>query len=135
MEKELTLEISTYQKVCLNTKVRSIIIPAQNGLWGIMKGHANTICLIKPGIIYIEDENGKKLYSIGEGVCQIENNKVYILTRSFERKEEIDREHLESSYNKLLQKIKEFEKLSQKEQEKVQNSLQRNLARRKLLKS
>lgn len=132
MDRTFQLEILTYEKKCLNLQVRSIIIPAYKGLWGIKKGHANSICLIKPGIIEIEDEkNDKVRYVIGEGVCRITPLKVVLLVRSFEKREEIDKERLKQSIEKIAKKMKNLEDYSEKERIKITNAFLRNQARKK----
>lgn len=134
MGKTFHLEVSTYEKKCLNLKVRSIIIPAYKGLWGIEKGHANSICLIKPGILDIEDEkNNKVMYVIGEGICKINPLKVVLLVRSFEKREDIDKEWLKQSTEKIARKMKNLEDYSEKERIKITNAFLRNQARKKLV--
>ncbi len=134
MSKLFKIEISTYDRKCLDANVSLVIIPAYEGLWGIKRGHSNAICLLKPGIVEIEDEQQQRVkFAIGEGVCTITPNKVVLLVRSFERKEDIDRNHLQQSGEKVSGKIKKLENYSPKEQKKIIASLLRYQARRKLI--
>ncbi len=134
MNKLFSLEVLTYDKKYLDTQISSLIIPAYDGLLGIKKGHTKAICLMKPGIIEIEDDKQqKKKYAIGEGICTITPNKVILLVRSFEAEEDIDKNRLKESSAKILEKTKKIDSYSSKEQKKIINSILRNKARQKLI--
>ncbi|MFN7181100.1 MAG: FoF1 ATP synthase subunit delta/epsilon [Planctomycetota bacterium] len=128
------LEVSTYERKCLVAKVSSLIIPAYDGLMGIKKGHAKAICLLRPGVIEVEyEQNKKEKYAIGEGVCHIMPEKVILLVRSFEKKQDIDKGRLQISREKIVKKVSKLEEFAEKEQKKILNSFLRYQARTKLI--
>lgn len=128
------LEILTYDKKCLSQKVKSVIIPAYEGLWGIERGHANSICLLKPGIVEVGDEQGeRKKYAIGEGICHITPSVVTLFVRSFERKEDIDKERLSRKEAFLVTALRKLENYTASERKKIINAFLRTVARKKLI--
>lgn len=127
------LEILTFEKRCLSMKTQYVIIPAYNGLWGIEKGHAPSICVVKPGIVEVSDEKGMRFkYVIGEGICKITPLKTMLLVRSFERKEDIDKERLNRKLDNIIRKMRNLENYSSAEKKKIINAFLRNQARKKL---
>lgn len=133
MSRAFQLEVSTYEKKYLSLQVKSIVVPAYKGLWGVRKGHANSICLIKPGIMDIEgEESNRGKYVIGEGICKITPAKVVLLVRSFETRDDIDKARLKKSTEKIVKKMKNLEDCSEKDRIKITNAFLRSQARKKI---
>lgn len=70
----------------------SLIVPTDDGMYGVLASHTNTVLAIKTGILkyHIPNEEEFHLASVAEGMLKIEDNEVLLLTDSAEHPEEID---------------------------------------------
>ena len=78
MSDKFTVEIITPDKSILNSEVDEVTIPSYEGQMGILKDHISLITFLRPGIIFINDQE-KKFY-VEEGTVEFSNNNLLILT-------------------------------------------------------
>ena len=110
------LKIITSRRIFYNGNCHTLIIPALDGEKAVMAHHEEMIIAIKPGEMRLRfEENGDWQYAaIGQGFCQIANNRATLLADLIERPEEVDanraREALERAQERMRQKqsIQEF---------------------------
>lgn len=70
----------------------SLTFPAPDGQYGIWAGHANTICAVVPGTLWLRTADGNtRIAAVSSGVVKVEDNDVLVLVDSAERPEDIDR--------------------------------------------
>ena len=69
----------------------SLVIPTDDGLYGIQAYHHNAIAPVKPGEMKITKADGEEIEaSVSSGIVKIENNTVLVLVETAELPEEID---------------------------------------------
>lgn len=70
----------------------SLQVPLEDGKYGVLAGHSNSIAAVYPGVLTYRTEDGGKdhVYAVSEGILKIEDNEVLLLADSAERPEEID---------------------------------------------
>lgn len=70
----------------------SLQVPLEDGRYGILAGHSNSIAAIYPGVLTYRTEDGgeDRVYAVSEGILKIEDNEVLLLADSAERPDEID---------------------------------------------
>ena len=88
---------------------QSLVIPMQEGQYGIQAHHRNMIAAMIPGILSFTDgEGNRQIASSSFGMVKVENNNVLILVDTAERPEEIDanraRQDAEAAKEEILQK-------------------------------
>ncbi|WP_103641757.1 ATP synthase F1 subunit epsilon [Campylobacter concisus] len=77
---KLHLEIVTPQGQIFNDDVSSVVLPGNEGEFGVLPNHASLISLLKAGIIDIEDKHKKHdVVAINWGYAKIDEGKVVIL--------------------------------------------------------
>ena len=82
-EKTLFLEILTPEKSLFNGKVLSVHLPGATGPFTLLANHAPIIALLTEGYVRIIDKNhDKHNYKIKDGVVDVKDNSVVILTQS-----------------------------------------------------
>ena len=97
-------------------KLESLIIPTNDGYYGVKALHRNLVIAIVPGIMKyrLPDETEFRTAAVSEGMIRIEDGDVLILVNTAERPEEIDAEkaraRAEEAREIMLQKksIQEF---------------------------
>ncbi len=84
--KVLAAEKPFYEGECM-----SLVIPTDDGQYGIQAKHNNMIAPIIPGLLKVVKSNGEeKIAAVSEGIVKVENNHVLILVDTIELPEEID---------------------------------------------
>ena len=75
----------------------SLMVPTEEGYYGVMANHVNCIMAIDPGVLLYRETAGapQKPVVVATGVLKVENNEVSVLVLSAERPEEIDRNRAE----------------------------------------
>lgn len=125
------LKIISSRRVFYDGPCHCLIIPALDGERAVMAHHEEMIVAIQPGEMRLQkEENGDWEYvAVGEGICQVANNRAMLLADEVELPEELDarraREELENAREQLRQKQ------SAKEYHMTQAAMARALVRLK----
>lgn len=87
----------------------SLIVPTQQGQYGILSDHCNTIAAVVPGTLFcrLPGQEPRRV-AVSAGLIKIEDNEVLVLVDSAERPEDIDmnraKREAEEAKEALLQK-------------------------------
>jgi F-type H+-transporting ATPase subunit epsilon len=74
--------VVTPEQEVLDAKVTQVILPADDGLIGILTNRAPMLARIGKGPLRVDPESGaSQTYSIEGGVAQMKDNKLTILTQ------------------------------------------------------
>lgn len=104
------LKIISSNRVFYEGPCHCLIIPALDGEKAIMAHHEEMIIAIRSGEMRLQKEAGGvwETAVLGQGFCQIANNRATLLADTVERPEEVDanraREALERAQERLRQK-------------------------------
>ena len=79
MSDKFTVEIIAPNKTILKTETSEVTIPSYEGQIGILKDHIPLITFLRPGVIFILDQDEKKYY-VEEGTVEFSDNNLLILT-------------------------------------------------------
>ena len=97
MSDKFTVEIITPDKSILNSEVDEVTIPSYEGQMGILKDHISLITFLRPGIIFINDQE-KKFY-VEEGTVEFSNNNLLILTSTVRDLTKLNQSSIEDLLN------------------------------------
>jgi F-type H+-transporting ATPase subunit epsilon len=85
------LRIIAINKVFYEGQSKQLILPATDGLMGIMAHHEDAVIAVKVGEIHIQTSEDKWISAItGAGHIQVADNKAIMIVDTVERPEEID---------------------------------------------
>ena len=102
----------------------SVVVPTNEGQYGVLAHHCNAICAIVPGMLSYQPPGEPVQYAaVSEGLIKIENNRVLILVDTAERPEDIDANRARRAADEAK------EALLQKRSIQEYHSAQANLAR------
>ncbi|MCP4093667.1 MAG: ATP synthase F1 subunit epsilon [Planctomycetes bacterium] len=94
----LTLRIVSPEATVLDAEVRSVQIPGEDGLFGVLPRHATMVATTDSGLLRATTANGEEIeYVIHGGFCEVRDNVVTILSRSAEKAEDIDLERAQKA--------------------------------------
>ncbi len=104
MENNFTVEIISPEKSIIKTSTNEVILPSFEGEMGILKDHIPLITFLRPGLIYIKNENERK-YFVEEGTVEFSNNNLLILTSTAKELSNIDQRTLDEIISDAKKKI------------------------------
>ncbi len=84
----IKLHVLTADGPVLERTVESVNLPTGFGSIGVLKGHADMLCNLEPGVLRLRCEEGTLRLLIGAGIASVEKNEVNILVSSGEILEE-----------------------------------------------
>lgn len=86
-----TLNVLAAEKPFYDGECVSLIVPTNDGQYGIMANHNNMIAAIVPGVLkFTKPDETVIVVAVSEGLVKVENNSVLILVDTIELPEEID---------------------------------------------
>ena len=63
----------------------SLMVPLEDGYWGILPGHTNMVASLGKGKIIAKETDGDILFLIDKGWIEVFHDRVIIITPEFER--------------------------------------------------
>ncbi len=109
----------------------SLIIPMEDGQYGVQANHVNSICAIVPGLLsfQVPGEEKRREAVVSNGIMKFEENDALILVNTCDDPTEIDVVRAERAKEEAERLLRE--KLNRREFYKVQANLVRALNRLK----
>ncbi len=79
----MKIEIITPDRKVYEGDIKSIRVPGKKGSFQVLKDHAPIISTLEKGPVIIVDQTNNELrYEIAEGVIEVKQNKIILLTES-----------------------------------------------------
>ena len=103
MSDKFTVEIITPDKSILKSETNEVTIPSYEGQMGILKEHIPLITFLRPGIIFIKDQ--EKKYYVEEGTVEFSNNNLLILTSIARDLADLNQSSIEDLLNQAENKL------------------------------
>ena len=94
MAKRSTLHCSviTPERQVVSADVESVIMPAHDGLIGVLRDRAPLLCELSVGVLTLSGSAGRSEYFVDGGFAQVLENEVTVLTPRALAPQEINRE-------------------------------------------
>lgn len=103
MSDKFKVEIITPDKSIFESETNEVIIPSYEGQMGILKDHIPLITFLRPGIIFIKDQ--EKKYYIEEGTVEFSNNNLLILTSTAKDLIDLNQSYVNDLLNQAEKKL------------------------------
>lgn len=126
MADTLRLEIVTPEATVFSEDVNMVTLPVVEGQIGIYPMHVRLITQIVPGEIIVNQAGGEKYLAVGEGLVDINHDRVAIITDMAIPAENIDEAKAAEARERAAARLRE--KISDEEVATVNASLARSLA-------
>ena len=104
------------------------------GVIGLLNGHTPFTAMLDIGTFYIVKNGVKTYFAISDGTINFINNEAVILTRTYEKEDELDRERIEKERDRALKLLSVIDKKDTQAYENASFSLKKAINRLKLLK-
>ena len=90
--------VITPERQVLDANAKSVVLPAHDGLRGVLKDHAPLLCELGTGVLRVDTENeGSKEFFVDRGFAQVLSNEVTILTEHAGSADEVSRADAEKA--------------------------------------
>lgn len=126
MANTLRLEIVTPEATVYSQDVDMVTLPAASGQMGVLPQHVRLMTQMVPGEMIVRKDGHDDFLAVGEGLVEITNERVSIVTNMAIAVESIDEAAAEEARQRAAARLKE--KLSSEEVASVNASLARSLA-------
>jgi F-type H+-transporting ATPase subunit epsilon len=130
MAATLRLEITTPDAVVYSEEVNMVELPAMDGQIGVYPMHIPLLTQIVPGEIIVHKDGQESLLAVGEGLVQITDDRVAIVTDMAMSADHIDEAQAEEARKRAAARLQE--KLSDEEVASVSAALAHSLAQLKV---
>ena len=105
MEKNFFFELITPNKILVSNESEMVVVPGEEGDFGVLPNHSNLISQIRPGILNIYKNNKiERSFFLYSGFAEVSNNKLIVLS-------ETAFDVNEFKVNKFKEQISKYEKL------------------------
>jgi F-type H+-transporting ATPase subunit epsilon len=106
MPGSLTLRVITPEAIVLDEAVENVVVPATDGLTGILPRHAPMVVALAPGSLkYTRAGNAQRLFVAG-GFAEVHGDTVRVITQASERPGEIDVERAEKAAARARERLR-----------------------------
>ena len=126
MTNTLRLEIVTPEATVYSEAVEMVTLPAVEGQMGVLPLHVRLVTQLVPGEMIVRKGGHEDFLAVGEGLVEVTNDRVSIVTNMAVAIENIDEAAAEEARERAAARLKE--KLSSEEVASVNASLARSLA-------
>lgn len=129
--KSFQLRIITPDRVFYEGEVEMVEFNTTEGEIGVLPGHIPLTVIVKPGILHIDEPDGKKEAALHAGFAEILPEGITILAEIIEWPDEIDEKRAEAALERAQERLRE--RHSQTDIARAETALQRAIARIQVL--
>ena len=104
MSDKFIVEIISPDRLILNSEATEVTIPSYEGQMGILKDHIPLITFLRPGVIYVQNQEEKK-YFVEEGTVEFSNNKLLILTSTIKDLNKLNQNSIKDMLSQAEKKL------------------------------
>ena len=103
MEKLISFDLVSPEKILFSDKVRMIIIPGKDGDIGVLPGHSKLLSSLRPGrvLVYGEDKRIIKSFYVSGGFVEINPEKSVLLAEEVFEISELNKSDIEKQIQGL----------------------------------
>ena len=103
MEKTISFDLVSPEKLIFNDKVGMIIVPGKEGDLGVLPGHSKLLSSLRPGrvLVYGESKNLLKSFFVSGGFVEINPEKCIVLAEEVNDMSELEKGKIEQQMRDL----------------------------------
>jgi len=106
----LQLEICAPDRSPAELDVREVIVPGSEGVFAVLPGHTAFLSTLKAGVLVAYDTKGQQhSYALNGGFSEVLEERVVVLTLSFESSDDIDIERARAARARAEERLSKRE--------------------------
>ena len=132
MDKKFLFELMTPFQTLVSNNFDMVVVPGEEGDFGVLPGHAPIISSIRPGLLEIHDADKTEKFFLAGGFVEVLSNQVSILASELCSIEDIDESECKDQIQNLIEQLGSSQ--DEKESNLIQNRLDKLEAKIELVK-
>ena len=100
MDKTLTLELVTPEKVAWSAPADFVVLPAFQGEMGVLPGHQSFLVQLVEGEVRVTEKGEVKRFAVSGGFAEVKDDTISLFAETAEMAEQIDGERARQSLEK-----------------------------------
>ncbi|MEQ8639271.1 MAG: F0F1 ATP synthase subunit epsilon [Alphaproteobacteria bacterium] len=106
MADTFTFELVSPDRLLLSEQVEMVVVPGEEGDFGVLPGHAPVISAMRPGLIAVYDggQVSRRLFVSG-GFAEVSDNRLTVLAQEADSLEDLDRGVIEQRLKELREDL------------------------------
>ncbi|AZR73995.1 ATP synthase F1 subunit epsilon [Anoxybacter fermentans] len=129
MARTIAMDIITPERVVFSDEVEMVIVPALDGLLGVLPGHAPLITGIKIGVVKVKKDGEEFLVSTSGGIMEVHPDQIKMVVETAELPHEIDVERARRAKQRAEERLRN--KTAKIDEARARAALERAIARLK----
>lgn len=125
----LALEVVTPDRRVLSVRVRSVVLPGELGLFGVLPGHHPFLAGLAAGPMRVRHAGGEDTFAVGGGFAEVLSDRVSVLVSSCERVADIDVERARGALDRAEKALRARGPAAEAGREEARGDRQRARAR------
>ncbi len=109
MAGEFPLVIVTPSSMAFEGEVRSVLAPGSDGYFEVLIGHVPMLTSLRPGILTIRNDDGRKRYTVSGGFVEVLRTQVTVLAETIEEVSAIDVDRARQAEERARQRLESSE--------------------------
>jgi F-type H+-transporting ATPase subunit epsilon len=101
----MQFDLVTPSRLVSSIEADHVIVPGEEGMFGVLEGHALVISTLKAGLLTVESGDDTTHYCVGGGLADVQPTGVTILADDVIKKEDIDVKTTEKSLEEVAAEI------------------------------
>ena len=107
MSRTFQLEVVTAERTFFSGEAVSVVLPALDGLHGIMAGHSPMVTAVENGVLkYRTPDDVWHFAAVGRGFAEVMPDRTVILVTTAERPSEIDKARAEKAMERAEERLR-----------------------------
>jgi F-type H+-transporting ATPase subunit epsilon len=106
MAGSLTLRVITPEAIVLDEQVDSVVVPASDGLMGILPRHAPMVVALDAGALKFTRGGRDQRLFVGGGFAEVQADTVRVITQAGEKPAEIDVERAQRAAERARERLR-----------------------------
>lgn len=133
-EKSFHCKINTPDDTVFDGEVEGLILPGEEGSFGVLYNHTPYMAVLAPGSITIEQTGSERSMACGGGFAEVRDNDVTILAETAEFPEDLNREDVEATLRDARETLQSSDEvIDNHDREELKQTINRAKARLKVL--
>ncbi len=105
MAGEFSLVIVTPSSMAFEGEVRSVLAPGSDGYFEVLIGHVPMLTSLRPGILTIRNDDGRKRYTVSGGFVEVLRTQMTVLAETIEEVSAIDVDRARQAEERARQRL------------------------------
>jgi F-type H+-transporting ATPase subunit epsilon len=106
-ESRIQLEIVTPERVVFGGEVEEVVLPGRLGEFGVLPGHTFFLSELRIGAAHFRRDGQVHWYALNQGIAEVTPQKVIVLVKTAESKDEIDVARAEAARQRAEKRLRE----------------------------